>query len=114
MTKYSPIDDFSQALLSSIPKKIKFMLSQAGLNIDAETDLDSISFPAFNNSGGVITFKTLDVSIFWDGNDETPSGVWTTKEEFSNIKDNLDTFVLFEQEIYLEIEKLTQDEHTEN
>lgn len=93
-------DAFSKALISSIPRKIDFLLSRSGLKFDSIVT-DKLSASMDENSGKI---ELGDLRISWVGSVFSVDDVSISNERFLDLSKNLDDFVQVEVAIYCEIE----------
>lgn len=95
-----PIDDFSKNLLCSIPKKIKYMISSSGLNLNTISH-NSLNADFSKEDNGEISIG--ETVIRWEGDIESPSQISSNNAKFTDIKSNLDDFVIFETALYQQV-----------
>jgi hypothetical protein len=96
--------NFSAQLLASIPKKIIFLLSHAG--IDLSESHVSHDWLHISENGGRISI--LDTEIRWTGLPVEAREIIVSDERLLDLTKNLDYFVQLEMATYDKVERLIE------
>jgi len=104
-SSFSPRDDFSKALLKSIPTKVTAWLRNLGLLKTQKGCAGDLSWRIRNNNGKSF-IQINGTRIEWIGPIGDIDFVYTNQGWADDISKNMDHFVALEKSIYDEIQKL--------
>lgn len=102
---FSPRDDFSKALLKSIPTKVTAWLSNLGMLKKQKGSSGKLSWRVRDNNGKSF-IQIRDTRIEWVGPIGDIDFIYINQAWAEDISKNMDHFVILEKQIYDEIQKL--------
>lgn len=109
MEKIKVEDEFSRSMLITIPKKLKRWLQNMALPTYGTSEHGSLTYSIEGGEGEISCAPPYHLSIFWEEPLDDDSDIYVTDTRLCSVKDNLDFFVEVEQQIYDELQRLSDE-----